>query len=179
VFARSLPRHHQENSLHATRTRQCRRCASEDGITSRLHYDNDQSANRWERLRTEGPGAISFWYRESPRYFETLEDISFNPRPGCSPAMTLIYLDMADNCIGLRGGRHNAKNLRHRRKPHLIGPYRFARRVWTWPSSHRLHPAPSASRLRYTPCLGRVRISSSGIANSHRGSIVPRKIYLL
>src|SRR2546423_5778889 len=28
---------------------------------------NDQSPNRWQRLRTDGPGAYRFWYRESPR----------------------------------------------------------------------------------------------------------------
>jgi len=59
-------------------------CSEEDYLA--YITTNDQSANRWERLRTEGPGAYRFWYRESPRYFETLEDISFNAPGLMSPA---------------------------------------------------------------------------------------------
>lgn len=56
---------------------------------------NDQSPNRLDRLRTDGPGAYRFWYRESPRYFEALEEIRFDS-PGLDVSgMTLIYLDMA------------------------------------------------------------------------------------
>src|SRR5258706_476414 len=51
---------------------------SEDGIVLKddyLHYieANDQSMWRWNRLRTEGPGAYRFWYRQSPRDFDTTE----------------------------------------------------------------------------------------------------------
>jgi len=55
---------------------------------------NDNSAARWDKLRTDKPGPYRFWYRDSPRYFDT-EDGEVNPD---SPALTasgmnLIYLD--------------------------------------------------------------------------------------
>jgi serine/threonine-protein kinase len=72
---------------------------SEDGIVLKydyLHYieSEDQSPARWNRLRTEGPGAYRFWYRQSPRYFETLEGIQVD-RPALDVSgMTSLYLDM-------------------------------------------------------------------------------------
>jgi len=72
---------------------------SADGIIVKedyLHYieANDQSLTRWNRLRTEGPGAYRFWYRESPRYFETTETIQVD-RPALDVSgMTSLYLDM-------------------------------------------------------------------------------------
>ena len=72
---------------------------SEDGIvlkTDYLHYveSQDQSPARWNRLRTDGPGAYRFWYRESPRYFDTTEQIQVD-RPALDVSgMTSLYLDM-------------------------------------------------------------------------------------
>ncbi len=56
---------------------------------------HDQSPARWDRLRTEGPGAYRFWYRQSPRYFETLENIEVDKPALDVSGMTSIYLDMA------------------------------------------------------------------------------------
>ncbi|HEX8162584.1 MAG TPA: protein kinase [Pyrinomonadaceae bacterium] len=56
--------------------------------------DRDSSASRWERLRGEAPGAYRFWYRQSPRYFETVEDIAID-RPALDVSgMASVYLDM-------------------------------------------------------------------------------------
>ncbi len=58
-------------------------------------YQHDPSPTRWNRLRTEGSNAYRFWYRQSPRYFETFEEISVsNPAMDVS-GMTTVYLDMA------------------------------------------------------------------------------------
>src|SRR5258705_12487187 len=51
-----------------------------DGIVLKGDYlsyiaEHDQSPQRWNKLRTEGPGAYRSWYRENPRYFETPEAI--------------------------------------------------------------------------------------------------------
>ena len=45
-------------------------------------------------MRTDGPGAYRFWYRESPRYFQTIQDISVDEPPMVVSGMTLLYLDM-------------------------------------------------------------------------------------
>lgn len=53
---------------------------------------NDQSTSRWSMLRTQG--AYRFWYRQSPRYFDTIDDID-NDTPALDVSgMTLVYLDM-------------------------------------------------------------------------------------
>lgn len=72
---------------------------SADGIVLKsdyLHYiaTNDQSLDRWNRLRTEGPGAYRFWYRQSPRYFDTVEDLSVDTPALDVSGMTSLYLDM-------------------------------------------------------------------------------------
>jgi hypothetical protein len=56
---------------------------------------HDQSLRRWEKLRTEGPGAYRFWYRESPRYFETTERVSSDSPAFDVSGMTMVFLDMA------------------------------------------------------------------------------------
>jgi hypothetical protein len=72
---------------------------SEDGIILKEDYlsyiqAHDQSMGRWSRLRTEGPGAYRFWYRESPRYFDTTETFQVD-RPALDVSgMTSLYLDM-------------------------------------------------------------------------------------
>jgi tRNA A-37 threonylcarbamoyl transferase component Bud32 len=72
---------------------------SADGIVVKEDYlryieAHDQSLTRWSRLRTEGPGAYRFWYRESPRYFETTEDIQVDKPALDVSGMTSVYLDM-------------------------------------------------------------------------------------
>jgi len=72
---------------------------SEDGIVIKEDYlryieAHDQSLGRWNRLRTEGPGAYRFWYRESPRYFNTTERIYVDQPALDVSGMTSLYLDM-------------------------------------------------------------------------------------
>jgi hypothetical protein len=72
---------------------------SAHGIVLRDNYlqyiaEHDPSPSRWDRLRTDGLGAYRFWYRESPRYFQTTEQIEVD-RPALDVSgMTSIYLDM-------------------------------------------------------------------------------------
>ncbi len=55
---------------------------------------HDQSPSRWNRLRTEGIGPYRYWYRQSPRYFDTIDTISVD-RPALDVSgMTSVYLDM-------------------------------------------------------------------------------------
>ena len=61
-----------------------------------LHYisAHDQSSSRWNRLRSEGIGPYRYWYRQSPRYFDTVETIAVD-RPALDVSgMTSVYLDM-------------------------------------------------------------------------------------
>jgi len=72
---------------------------SADGVILREDYlryisDHDQSPTRWSRLRTEGPGAYRFWYRQNPRYFDTTEPISVDKPALDISGMTSVYLDM-------------------------------------------------------------------------------------
>src|SRR5258707_7409676 len=75
---------------------------SADGVILKQDYlnyvsDHDQSSTRWTRMRTEGPGPYRFWYRQSPRYFDTFDEISVD-RPALDVSgMTSVYLDMAGN----------------------------------------------------------------------------------
>jgi hypothetical protein len=70
-----------------------------DGVILKQDYlsyiaAHDQSPTRWEKMRTEGPGPYRFWYRQSPRYFETFEDIQVD-RPALDVSgMASVYLDM-------------------------------------------------------------------------------------
>lgn len=73
---------------------------SADGIVLKADYlryiaATDQSRERWNRLRTEGPGEYRFWYRQSPRYFNTIEDIEVDKPALDVSGMTSLYLDMA------------------------------------------------------------------------------------
>ena len=55
---------------------------------------HDQSPSRWNRLRMEGVGPYRYWYRQSPRYFDTIDTISVD-RPALDVSgMTSVYLDM-------------------------------------------------------------------------------------
>ncbi|HKP35663.1 MAG TPA: serine/threonine-protein kinase [Pyrinomonadaceae bacterium] len=55
--------------------------------------DRDQSATRWQKL-AESPGPYRFWYRQSPRYFDTIHVIEFSEPALDVSGMTSLYLDM-------------------------------------------------------------------------------------
>jgi len=66
-----------------------------DLIEGYLRYiaATDSSPTRWNRMRSEGPGPYRYWYRQSPRYFQTRDRISVsNPAMDVS-GMTTLYLD--------------------------------------------------------------------------------------
>ncbi len=72
---------------------------SADGIVLKADYlryiaEHDQSPARWNTMRTEGPGPYRFWYRQSPRYFATVEEINDSQPAFDISGMTLIFLDM-------------------------------------------------------------------------------------
>jgi hypothetical protein len=71
---------------------------SADGFvfTNYLRYiaNRDQSARRWDKLRTESPGPYRFWYRDSPRYFDTSSDIAVDSPALDVSGMNSMYLDM-------------------------------------------------------------------------------------
>ena len=72
---------------------------SADGIVLKDDYlkyiaAHDQSLARWNRLRTEGPGAYRFWYRQSPRYLDTSDEIAVDRPALAVSGMTSVYLDM-------------------------------------------------------------------------------------
>jgi len=69
------------------------------GIVLKSEYlkyveDHDPSPGRWDKLRSEGPGPYRFWYRESPRYFQTIETIEVDKPALDVSGMTSVYLDM-------------------------------------------------------------------------------------
>jgi serine/threonine protein kinase len=56
---------------------------------------HDSSPNRWDKLRKDKPGPYRFWYRDSPRYFETGDGEITPDLPALTVSgMTTIYLDM-------------------------------------------------------------------------------------
>ena len=93
---------------------------SVDGFLLKTEYlsyisANDQSPNRWDRLQTDGPGAYRYWYRGSPRYFETIEDIDPH-HPGLDVSgMTLVYL-------GTTGRLHWFEGVPPQREPAATAP---------------------------------------------------------
>ena len=73
---------------------------SASGVVLKNDYLNyisshDQSPNRWQQMRNAGPGPYRFWYRQSPRYFKTMEDIEVDKPALDVSGMTSIYLDMS------------------------------------------------------------------------------------
>ena len=72
---------------------------SADGIILKEDFlqfigNHDQSPQRWQNMRQGGPGPYRYWYRQSPRYFETFETIEVdNPALDVS-GMASVYLDM-------------------------------------------------------------------------------------
>jgi serine/threonine-protein kinase len=73
---------------------------SADGFTIKGDYLNyteahDNSPHRWDKLRTDKPGPYRFWYRDSPRYFETNDGVVDFDSPAITVSgMTTLYLDM-------------------------------------------------------------------------------------
>ncbi len=72
-----------------------------NGVTVKYDYLNyvkahDQSATRWKKL-ADPPGPYRFWYRQSPRYFATLENLGVDKPALDVSGMTSLYLDMDGN----------------------------------------------------------------------------------
>ena len=72
---------------------------SADGVVLKQDYlqyiaARDQSPERWQKMRSGGPGPYRYWYRQSPRYFETFEDIEVDKPALDVSGMTSVYLDM-------------------------------------------------------------------------------------
>jgi len=71
-----------------------------DGFVLKSDYldyiaNNDPSPQRWEKMRNIPPGPYRYWYRQSPRYFETIEAIEVN-RPALDVSgMASLYLDLS------------------------------------------------------------------------------------
>ncbi len=53
---------------------------------------HDQSPTRWDKMR-EGRGPYRYWYRQSPRYFDTVDDIAVDRPPLDVSGMISIFLD--------------------------------------------------------------------------------------
>lgn len=72
---------------------------SADGVILKDDYlqyvaAHDQSPERWQKMRDGGPGPYRYWYRQSPRYFETFEDIEVDKPALDVSGMASVYLDM-------------------------------------------------------------------------------------
>lgn len=72
---------------------------SADGVILKADYlsyiaAHDQSPTRWENMRAAGPGPYRFWYRQSPRYFATTNQIEVDKPALDVSGMASIYLDM-------------------------------------------------------------------------------------
>ncbi|MEA2204051.1 MAG: eukaryotic-like serine/threonine-protein kinase [Blastocatellia bacterium] len=70
-----------------------------DGVILKEDYLNfvaahDQSTARWQKMRNAAPGPYRFWYRQSPRYFEGVDDIEVDKPALDVSGMASIYLDM-------------------------------------------------------------------------------------
>ncbi|HTG95166.1 MAG TPA: serine/threonine-protein kinase [Pyrinomonadaceae bacterium] len=55
--------------------------------------DNDQSPHRWQKLGNNAAGAYRYWYRQSPRYFETTDPITVDHPALEVSGMISLYLD--------------------------------------------------------------------------------------
>src|SRR5205085_8204274 len=70
-----------------------------DGVVLKYDYlrylaAQDQSAHRWDKLRTQSPGPYRFWYRQSPRYLNAIKELSVDKPALDVSGMTSLYLDM-------------------------------------------------------------------------------------
>ncbi len=63
----------------------------------------ENTPNRWDRLRSGQPAIIYFWHRTSPRYFEPLETESVSPEdpPNQIAGMTRVILDVRGRLLEL------------------------------------------------------------------------------
>ena len=67
----------------------------------RFVSENDQSATRWDRLKTGRPPVVRFWYRQSPRYlvpYSHWQVLGSDP-PTEVPGMSGVVLDMQGRLI--------------------------------------------------------------------------------
>jgi serine/threonine-protein kinase len=71
-----------------------------DGVFVKTDYLDyiavrDLSAGRWDKLRIERPGPYRFWYRDSPRYFNTQDGEITPDAPALDVSgMTTMYFDL-------------------------------------------------------------------------------------
>lgn len=71
---------------------------SADGFVLKQDYlryikSIDQSQSRWNRMRAEGLGPYRYWYRQSPRYFDTISEITVDRPALDASGMVSLYLD--------------------------------------------------------------------------------------
>jgi serine/threonine-protein kinase len=66
---------------------------------------NDNSASRWERLRTGHPAGILFWYRQSPRYLTATspEGVTQLDPPRTVSGMANVTLDTRGRMLAFEG----------------------------------------------------------------------------
>ena len=75
-----------------------------DGARVRHIAENDTSPTRWKRLTTERPTAITYWYRQGPEPFRTLDQgfpVSPEDPPPYRPGMLGLTLDTSGRLVGL------------------------------------------------------------------------------
>jgi len=70
-----------------------------DGVVLKHDYleyiaNNDSSPQRWEKMRSIAPGPYRYWYRQSPRYFETIDTIEVDKPALDISGMASLYLDV-------------------------------------------------------------------------------------
>ncbi|HWS86660.1 MAG TPA: protein kinase [Pyrinomonadaceae bacterium] len=80
------------------------------GFNVNVEYMNhverhDQSAARWERLRTGHPAGLVFWYRQSPRYLTPLSKLGMTPAdpPRTVSGMANVALDTRGRLLAFEG----------------------------------------------------------------------------
>ncbi|HEX7313138.1 MAG TPA: serine/threonine-protein kinase [Pyrinomonadaceae bacterium] len=80
------------------------------GFNHNVEYMNyveerDQSASRWERLRTGHPAGIVFWFRQSPRYLTPFNRVSVTATdpPRTVSGMANLSLDMRGRLLAFEG----------------------------------------------------------------------------
>src|SRR5215208_979246 len=56
--------------------------------------NNDSSPERWQKMRDIAPGPYRYWYRQSPRYFDTIETIEIDKPALDISGMASVYLDV-------------------------------------------------------------------------------------
>jgi len=93
-----------------------------DGFVIKRDYldyiaNNDSSPQRWETMRSIAPGPYRYWYRQSPRYFETIERIEID-----KPALDVS--GMASMYLGVNGQLHWFLGVPPQREPQTSEPVR-------------------------------------------------------